>query len=158
MKETVFTHLHPRGQKEEKMNIEKGKTVAFEYTLTVDGELVDTSKGKEPLKYTHGDASLIPGLTSRMEGMKEGEEKQIDVPAEEGYGPVNPEALQQVPRTQLPEDITPEAGMVLQAQKPDGSVLPVKIAEVTEEAVVMDFNHPLAGKDLKFDVKVISIS
>ena len=140
------------------MTIKEGKKIAFEYTLTVDGEVVDTSKGKEPLEYTHGDASLIPGLTSRMEGMKEGEEKKIPVPAAEGYGLVNPEAFQKVPKAQMPADMNPEAGMMLQAQRPDGSVLPVKISEVNDDSVVIDFNHPLAGKDLTFDVKVVSIS
>lgn len=140
------------------MAIEQGKNISFDYTLTVEGEVVDTSEGREPLKYTHGDASLIPGLTSRMEGMKEGEEKKIDVPAEEGYGLVNPEAFQKVPRTQMPSDMKPEPGMMLQAQRPDGSVLPVKIAEVTDDVVTIDFNHPLAGKNLTFDVKVVSIS
>jgi len=139
------------------MGIEKGKKIAFEYTLTVDGQEVDSSKGKEPLEYTHGDNSLIPGLTSRMEGMEEGEERKIDVPAEEGYGMVNPEAFKEFPRNNLPPDMKPKVGMMLQAQRPDGSTLPVKITGVKDDTVVVDLNHPLAGKELSFDVKVVSI-
>ena len=140
------------------MTIKEGKKVSFDYTLTVEGEVVDTSKGRKPLEYTHGDSSLIPGLTSRMAGMKEGEERKIEVPSEEGYGLVSQEAFQEVPKTQLPKDITLNPGMMLEAQRPDGSVLPVKIAEVKDAAVVIDLNHPLAGKNLVFDVKVVSVS
>jgi FKBP-type peptidyl-prolyl cis-trans isomerase 2 len=140
------------------MTIEKGKKVAFDYTLTVEGDVVDTSKGKKPLEYTHGDSSLIPGLTSRMEGMKAGEERKIEVPSKEGYGLVNQKAFQEVPKTQLPKDINLNPGMMLEAQRPDGSVLPVKIAEVKDSSVVVDLNHPLAGKDLIFEVKIVSVS
>jgi len=137
--------------------IEKGKKIAFEYTLTVEGKVVDSSDGKEPLKYTHGDNSLIPGLTKRMEGMKEGEERKIEVPPEEGYGLVSKEAFQEVPREQVPSNVEPTAGMILQAQRPDGSTFPVKITEVTDNTVKIDLNHPLAGKNLNFDVKVVSV-
>ena len=139
-------------------NVENGKKVSFDYTLTVDGEVVDTSKGKQPLEYTHGEPGLIPGLTSRMEGMEEGEERKIKVPSEEGYGPVDPKAFQEVPKTQLPENTDPKVGMLFQAQSPDGSMLPVKVTEVKNTSVIIDFNHPLAGKDLDFEVKVVSVS
>ena len=138
--------------------IEKGKKISFDYTLTVDGEVVDTSEGKKPLEYTHGDDSLIPGLTRRMEGMKEGEQRKIEVPPEEGYGIVNEKAVQEIPRTQVPKDVQPKVGMILQAQRPDGSSFPVKITGVKDDSVVIDLNHPLAGKDLFFNVKVVSIS
>ena len=140
------------------MGIEKGKKIAFEYTLTVEGEEVDSSKGKEPLEYTHGDNSLIPGLTKRMEGMEEGEERKIEVPPEEGYGLVNPEAFKEIPKDHLPPDIKIQVGTLLQAQRPDGSVFPVKISGLKDDSVMVDFNHPLAGKELTFDVKVVSIS
>lgn len=140
------------------MAVKNGKKISFDYTLTVDGGVVDTSSGKKPLEYTHGDNSLIPGLTRRMEGMEEGEQRKIEVPAEEGYGPVSKEAFREVPKSQLPQDIDLDPGMMLQAQRPDGSVLPVKIHEVKEGSVVIDLNHPLAGKNLDFDVKIVSIS
>lgn len=138
--------------------IENGKKISFDYTLTVDGEEMDTSKGKQPLEYTHGDKSLIPGLTSRMEGMEEGEERKIEVPAEEGYGMVNPEAFKEIPRSQMPKDTEPQAGMILQGQTAEGQTVPVKITEVKDDTVVIDMNHPLAGKSLVFDIKVNSIS
>jgi len=140
------------------MGIENGKKVAFEYKLTVDGEVVDSSEGKEPLKYTHGDASLIQGLTSRMEGMEEGEKRKIEVPSKEGYGNVNPAAFQEVPKAELPSNVEPKVGTVLQAQRTDGTSFPVKITEVKENTVIIDCNHPLAGKTLTFDVKIVSIS
>jgi FKBP-type peptidyl-prolyl cis-trans isomerase 2 len=140
------------------MGIEKGKKISFEYTLTVDGEVVDTSEGQQPLEYTHGDDSILPGLTSRMEGMEVGEERKIEVPAEEGYGMVNPEAFQETPKEQLPPDVEPKVGTILQAQRQDGSAFPVKITEVKESTVVIDCNHPLAGKTLTFDIKIVSIA
>ena len=139
------------------MTISEGKTVSFDYTLTVDGETVDTSKGKEPLKYVQGDSNLIPGLTKRMEGMQTGDEKKIEVPAEEAYGQVREEAFKDVPKKQLPPDMEPARGMVLQVQQPGGPPMPVRIKEVKPDSVVIDFNHPLAGKDLMFDVKIVSV-
>ena len=139
------------------MAIEKGKTIAFEYTLTVDGEEMDSSKGRGPLEYTHGDDSLIPGLTRRMEGMEEGEERKIEVPKEEAYGPVNPEALKEIPRDKLPQEIKIEIGTMLEAQGKDGMTFPVKVTGIKDDSVTVDFNHPLAGKSLTFVVKVVSI-
>jgi FKBP-type peptidyl-prolyl cis-trans isomerase 2 len=138
--------------------VENGKEITFEYTLTVDGEVMDSSKESEPLNYTHGDGKLIPGLTKRMEGMELGEEREIEVPSEEGYGPVKEQAFQEVLRTKLPENVKPEIGMVLQAQRPDGTAIPVKVSGIKDDSVIIDMNHPLAGKDLLFKIKVIEIA
>ena len=140
-----------------KMVIKEGSKVAFDYTLTVEGKVVDNSEDKGPLEYTHGDGKLIPGLTRQMEGLAVGDEKTVVVAPKEAYGEVDQAALREVPLTSLPKDIKPQPGMQLQATAPSGEVFPVRIAEVKQDSVVMDFNHPLAGKSLTFKVKVVSV-
>lgn len=142
---------------EDKMVIENGRVVEFDYTLTVDGEIVDTSKGRQPLKYNHGKGEIIIGLARQMEGLKAGDEKTIVVAPEEAYGIADKNAFKEIERSALPANIKPEVGMVLQTKTSDGRVFPARIAELKEKTVLMDFNHPLAGKTLNFQVKVISI-
>jgi len=89
--------------------------------------------------------------------MSVGEEKRVMVSDEEAYGKVNPNAFKELPKSSLPEGMDPQKGMVLQVQTPEGHAIPVRISEVKEESIVIDMNHPLAGKDLKFDVKVVSV-
>ena len=139
------------------MAIENGKKVAFHYTLTVDDEVIQTSEGQQPLSYTHGSGQIIPGLASEIEGMNEGEEKRVIVPAQKAYGEVNPEAFKELPKSSLPEGLIPQKEMMLQVSMQDGQKIPARISEVKEESFVIDLNHPLAGKDLQFDVKVVSI-
>lgn len=139
------------------MAIENGNKVKFHYTLTVDEQVVQTSEGKEPLAYTHGSGEIIPGLAEEMEGMNEGEEKSVLVSAENAYGNVNPNAFKEVPRSALPEGLDPQKGMTLQAHSPEGQEILVRVSDVKEDSIIVDMNHPLAGKDLKFDVKVVSI-
>jgi FKBP-type peptidyl-prolyl cis-trans isomerase 2 len=142
---------------DDSMTIEKGKKVSFDYTLTVDGQVVDSSKEREPLSYVHGEGKIIPGLASELEGMKEGQEKTVEVSPEDAYGKEDPEAFKEISKGSLPEGLEPKTGMMLQMQGPEGQPVPVKVAEVKDEAVVLDLNHPLAGKTLSFDVKVISV-
>jgi FKBP-type peptidyl-prolyl cis-trans isomerase 2 len=139
------------------MTIEKGKRVTFHYTLSVDDKVVQTSEGQEPLSYTHGSGQIIPGLAAEMEGMNEGEEKSVLVAAEDAYGKVDPNAFKELPKSSLPEGLDPKEEMVLQVKTAEGQTIPVRISEIKEESIVIDMNHPLAGKDLKFDVKVISV-
>jgi FKBP-type peptidyl-prolyl cis-trans isomerase SlyD len=134
-----------------------GKTVKVNYTLTVDGKVVDSSKGGQPLEFKEGAHQLIPGFERAVMGMKAGQKKSFKVKPEDGYGPVNPKAFQEVSRKQLPANIKPKAGMTLYAQGKDGQKLPVKIKEVKKDTVVVDFNHPLAGKTLNFDVEVVEV-
>jgi peptidylprolyl isomerase len=140
-----------------KMSIQDGRQVSFDYTLTVDGEVVDSSKEKGPLQYTQGKGQIIPGLAKQMEGLQVGDEKTIVVPPEEAYGSINPEALREISKASLPEGLEPKVGMLLQMQTPAGQVLPVKIVEVKEKSVVLDLNHPLAGKTLTFHVKIVDV-
>ena len=143
--------------KAESLTIHNGSLVAFDYTLTVDGKVVDTSKGKSPLEYTQGDGKLIPGLTKQMEGMRVGYEKTIEVKPEEGYGNPDPTAFKEVPVSSLPANTKPEIGMNFQAKDDAGRVFNARISQVKDNTVIMDFNHPLAGKTLIFNVKIISI-
>jgi peptidylprolyl isomerase len=137
--------------------IENGKKVTFNYTLTVDNEVVDDSEKRGPLTYVHGEGKIIPGLAKRMTGMQIGEERNIEVPPEEAYGVTNPEAVREIPKTSLPDTIELQAGVMLQMQTPEGQPVPVTISEVKEDTVVLDLNHPLAGKILVFHIAVISI-
>jgi FKBP-type peptidyl-prolyl cis-trans isomerase SlyD len=139
------------------MAIEDGKKVTFEYTLTVDGEVVDSSKDHAPLEYIHGSGQIIPGLANQLEGLKKGDEKEVAVPPEEAYGQVNPEAFREVPKEELPKEVKPEVGMLLQAQTSEGQVIPAKITEVKEDSIILDLNHPLAGKTLNFEVVILSV-
>ncbi len=140
------------------MKVEKGKTVKMHYKgMLEDGTVFDTSEGKEPLEFVYGEGSIIPDLENQLEGMEEGEKKQITVKAENAYGEVDPSAIQQVPRSQLPNNIDPKVGMQLLAQTENASI-PVTIIDVEDETVTIDFNHPLAGKDLIFDVEIVSVS
>jgi FKBP-type peptidyl-prolyl cis-trans isomerase 2 len=139
------------------MSIENGKKVKFHYTLTVDNQVVQTSEGQQPLAYTHGSGEIIPGLAVELEGMNEGEEKSVSVSAENAYGKVNPDAFKELPKSSLPEGLEPKKDMTLQAHTPEGQEIPVRVSEIKEDSIVIDLNHPLAGKDLKFDVKVVSI-
>jgi len=140
------------------MAIQKGSQVSFNYTLTVDGEVVDSSQGKEPFQYIHGEGKIIPGLSRQLEGLGVGEEKRIEVSPEEGYGKVIPEAIQEVPKTQLPPDIEPQVGMQLQVGNPEGRTMVAKITEIKTDTIVIDLNHPLAGKTLIFQIKIVSIN
>jgi FKBP-type peptidyl-prolyl cis-trans isomerase 2 len=139
------------------MTVEKGKEVSINYTLKVDGQVVDTSEGRGPLTYTHGQGQIIPGLSKELEGLKVGDKKDVTVKPEDGYGQANPQAIQEVPKSQLPNNITPETGMNLQVSTPEGRTQVVKITDVKDDVVVIDMNHPLAGKTLNFEVEIMSI-
>ncbi len=137
--------------------VAEGKTVSVNYTLTVDGKIEDSNKGKPPLEFKTGAHQMIPGFEKAVMGMKTGEKKSFRVKPEDGYGPVNPQAFKEVPKKQLPAGMTPKAGMMLSAKGQNGRQIPVRIKEVKKDTVVMDFNHPLAGKTLIFDVEVVGI-
>jgi FKBP-type peptidyl-prolyl cis-trans isomerase SlyD len=137
--------------------IQTGSMVAFDYTLTDEsGTVIDSSKGKEPMHYVHGKGQIIPGLEKELEGLPVGGEKKVTVKPEDGYGPVNPQAFQEIPKDKLPPDAL-KVGTVLTATGPQGQSVPVRVHEVKENTVIMDFNHPLAGKTLLFAVKITEI-
>ena len=138
--------------------IEAGKTVKFDYTLTVDGQVVDTSTGKQPLEYKHGEGKIIPGLEKEMEGLQVGDSKTVTVAAKDGYGEVNKEAFRSIPKSQIPPNIKLEEGLMVNLQTADGKALPAEVFEIQDDTVVLNFNHPLAGKELLFDVTIVEIN
>ncbi|MEQ8802352.1 MAG: peptidylprolyl isomerase [Haliea sp.] len=135
-----------------------GNTVQIHYTGTLqDGSVFDSSDGRDPLEVQLGSGQIIPGLDSAIDGMAAGEQKTVTIPAAEAYGDYQDEARQTIPREQIPADIPLDVGTMLQMQTPDGNAVPVQVAEVTDDAVTLDANHPLAGKDLTFAVEVVSV-
>lgn len=139
------------------MAIQNGSKVAFDYVLTVDGKVVDSSQAKGPLEYTQGEAKLIPGLTKQLEGMKAGDEKTFSVKPEDAYGNPDPAGIKEIPLSSVPKDVKPEVGMMLKMQDQSGQSFPAKIIKITESSVVIDLNHPLAGKTLTFKVRIVSV-
>jgi peptidylprolyl isomerase len=139
------------------MEIKENTTVKIHYTGTLeDGTIFDSSNGKEPLEFIWGLGMIIPGLEQELKSLKKGDKKTIKVVPEMAYGPVMEEAKQEVPKTQFPEDMKIEKGMQLAAQGPQG-VIPITVIEIKDETVLVDFNHPLAGKTLNFDVEVMEV-
>lgn len=142
---------------ETEAQIREGSQVALEYTLSDEaGTVIESNKGKQPMSYIHGKSQIIPGLEKELSGMKVGEEKKIQVKPEDGYGPVNPDAFQEIPKDKLPPEAL-KVGTMLMAQGPQGQGIPVRVHEIKDTTVIMDFNHPMAGKTLSFDVKISEI-
>ncbi|NBB77357.1 MAG: peptidylprolyl isomerase [Bacteroidetes bacterium] len=135
-----------------------GDTVKVHYTGTLeDGEVFDTSKDKEPLEFQLGQGQLIPGFEKAVEGMEVGESTTVEIPSNEAYGEVRDDLVINVPKDQLPEDISPQIGMQLQVNQQDGQPIPVRITEIGDEDLTLDANHPLAGKDLKFEIELVNV-
>ncbi len=135
-----------------------GDTASIHYTGTFDdGETFDSSEGREPLRFTVGAGEIIPGLDKEIEGMEVGEKKTVKIAAEDAYGQHDPARLRAFPRSDIPENIPLEPGIQLQMQTPDGQMMIVTVAEVTDDEVVLDANHPLAGKDLTFEVELVAV-
>lgn len=144
-------------KKKEVAVIESGSQVGLAYTLSLeDGTKVETNVGEEALRFEQGSGQIIPGLDKELVGMAVGDTKQVTVSPDEGYGEINPDAFQQVPVSELPEDgRTP--GTVLMAQDPEGQVRQLRVHEVEGETATLDFNHPLAGQTLVFDIEILEI-
>lgn len=137
--------------------IEKGNAVSIEYTLKLnDGTTVDTNVGEDPLIYTQGESEILPMLEEALLGLKVGDTKEVQLTAEQGYGIVDPAGYQEVELDVVPEDAR-KVGTMLVASAPDGQEQPIRVREVKEETIVLDFNHPLAGEALNFDIKILSI-
>ncbi len=138
--------------------VKTGDTVRIHYTGTLeDGSVFDSSRDREPLEFTVGSGQIIPGLDQAMPGMQVGEEKTVAIPCEQAYGPHDPNGRQTIPRDQIPGHIPLEVGTPLQMQLPDGRQMAVTVADVSDSEVVLDANHPLAGKTLTFDVEMVEI-
>ena len=141
----------------EENTVKDDLVIAMEYTLTVDGEILDSSEGREPLEFLQGKGNIIPGLEREMTGMEIGESKSVVVAPAEGYGELNEEAFMEIPTNQFPEHIPVEVGTELQVQNEEGQPAYARIEEIENNIAVLNFNHPLAGKELNFAVKVVSL-
>ncbi|MBI1941279.1 MAG: peptidylprolyl isomerase [Acidobacteria bacterium] len=139
------------------MTVSTGKEVSIEYTLKLaDQSVVDTNVGAEPLTYTHGTKQIIPGLEKALEGMAVGESKQVEVAPEESYGVPDASAYREVRKDHVPPEAM-HVGAQLQGRSQSGDVVQARVAMLKEETVILDFNHPLAGKTLYVDVKVLNV-
>jgi FKBP-type peptidyl-prolyl cis-trans isomerase SlyD len=137
------------------MKIAKDRVVELEYRLHLgDGQVIDSSAPGQPLSYLHGRGQIVPGLEGALEGLDVGEAKQVVVAPAQGYGEHDARGLQEVPRTMFPATTELAPGMRLAAQTDSGEVIPIGIHEVKGQTVIVDLNHPLAGKTLHFDVTV----
>ncbi len=143
---------------EEAAVVGEGREVAIEYTLTLDdGSTADSNVGGEPLVYTHGAGQLLPALEAALDGLSAGEAREFRLDAAEGYGEVDPRGFQEVPLDRVPEEGR-QPGETLVGVDPEGMPFQVRVAEVREDVVVLDFNHPLAGQALNFAVKVLAVN
>lgn len=138
--------------------IKQNDTVRVHYTgKLVDGQVFDSSLEREPLEFTLGQGQLIPGFEKGLLDMKVNEKKTITIPADEAYGQPRAELVQEVDKSQLPAEIKPEVGMGLVSTSPEGQEMNLMVTEVKDSSIVVDGNHPLAGKDLVFDLEVVEI-
>lgn len=135
-----------------------GDTVKIHYTGRLkDGTVFDSSQGRDPLEFTLGSGMVIPGFDQGVTGMNVGESRQIEIPADQAYGPHHPQLVGQIPTEHLPPDLQPEVGMGLRLQRPDGQPIDAMVTEVSPEAVTVDANHPLAGQDLFFALELVDV-
>jgi FKBP-type peptidyl-prolyl cis-trans isomerase SlyD len=142
---------------EKPVAVSPGTQVSIEYTLKLDDKNVfDTNVGADPLTFVHGSRQIVPGLEKALEGMKVGESKQVIVQPEEGYGIVHNEAFLELEKEKIPNEAR-QVGARVQGSTGDGQMVTARVAEIKDATVVLDFNHPLAGKTLYFDVKILNI-
>ncbi len=135
-----------------------GDTVKIHYTGTLeDGTQFDSSQGRDPLEFELGSGQVIAGFDKAVEGMSVGDEKSVTIASGDAYGPRQEQLVQQVPMTALPDGLEPQIGMALQAQNQDGQRVNLTVTGVSDGAITVDANHPLAGKDLNFDIELVSI-
>lgn len=137
--------------------IKDGSRVSFEYTLTDDaGTVLDSNKGGEPFAYTQGARQIVPGLEAALAGLRAGDVKKVTVKPEDGYGTVDPKAQIEVGRERVPADV--KVGSQLTGRAASGETRAVRVKEIKDKTVVLDLNHPLAGKTLLFDVRILSVA
>jgi len=138
--------------------VKKDDTVKVHYTGKLeDGQVFDSSLEREPIEFTLGQGQIIPGFEDGLIDMKVSDKKTVQIPHTEAYGEVQKELFQEVPKSQLPQEIEAEVGMGLVSKNPDGTERQLRVAEVKEESIIIDANHPLAGKDLTFELEVMEI-
>lgn len=140
-----------------KDSVQNGVVVSMEYTLKIDGEVIDSSEGHDPLEFLTGHGNIISGLEREMIGMKVGDSKDVTVAPEDGYGEYDEEAFLDVPSNQFPKDMPIQEGLELTVRDDSGEARYARIESVEGETVRLNFNHPLAGDELHFNVKVVNL-
>ena len=138
--------------------VKDGSRVSLEYTLSDNnGTVIESNNGKQPLTYIHGQAQLLPALEKELTGLKPGDQKSVVLKPEDAYGQVDSKAFREVPKGNIPPESL-KVGAQLTATSPQGQTYPVRIHEVKDNTVVLDFNHPLAGKTLSFNVTIVNVA
>lgn len=137
--------------------VTNGQVVSMEYSLRVDAKVIDSSVGGDPLEYLHGVGNSIPGLEREMDGMAVGDSKKVIVAAEDGYGEVDEEAFLEAPRSEFQNDMPLKPGLEMELTGPEGRPMYARVESVEGETVTLNMNHPLAGEELHFDVKVVGL-
>ena len=138
--------------------VKENDTVKVHYTgKLADGQVFDSSREREPIEFTMGQGQIIPGFEKGLLNMKVNEKKTIEIPSDEAYGEPRQDLIQEVDKSQLPPEVKPEPGMGLVSKSPDGREMNLVVKEVKDDSIVVDGNHPLAGKDLTFDLEVVEI-
>jgi FKBP-type peptidyl-prolyl cis-trans isomerase 2 len=138
--------------------VKENDTVRVHYTGKLsNGQVFDSSLEREPLEIILGQGNLIPGFEKGVVNMKVNEKKTVNIPFAEAYGDIQKELFHEVKKAELPQDMTPEVGMGLASKNPDGTEVQFRVAEVHEEHIIIDANHPLAGQDLIFDLELVEI-
>ena len=136
----------------------EGDTVHIHYTGTLDdGTVFDTSDGREPLEFKLGSGQVIGGFDAAVAGMEVGDAKTVTIAADDAYGPHRPDLILPVPRSDLAEGLDPQVGQHLQMSTPDGQDFQVVVSSVDDEGIMLDANHPLAGRDLTFNIQLVSV-
>jgi FKBP-type peptidyl-prolyl cis-trans isomerase SlyD len=148
--------VNPTVKLQEGKVIQDGSLVSIEYSLKDEtGKIIESNRDKEPLTYIQGAGQIVPGLEKALAGLKVGDQKTVTVKPEEGYGPINPDLTQELPKEKLPPDAL-KVDTMLMMKTPQGPI-PIRVKEIKEKTVVVDLNNPLAGKTLTFDVKIKDI-
>lgn len=137
--------------------VSKDVVVSMEYELRVDGEMIDSSEENDPLEFIQGNGHIIPGLEREIEGMRVGESKEVFVKAADAYGEYDPEEFMELAKSEFPEDFPLEVGSEVTMENEEGEEMSAFVEEVTLDTVTLNFNHPLAGKDLNFKIKIIGL-
>lgn len=137
--------------------IENDVVVVMDYSLTVDGEVVDSSKENGPIAFLQGHGNIIAGLERALEGLKIGDSKKVTVSPADGYGEMDPESFVDVPRAEFPAEIPLEIGTEIQVAMDDGSEDIAIISDIKSDSIQLDFNHPLAGKTLTYEGAIIAV-
>ena len=136
--------------------IQNGSTVAFHYALTVDGRVVNSSQGKQPLTYVQGMGQIIPGLEEQLQGLKRGDKRRIIVPPAKAYGHVDQDAYQNLPRKSFRNAKALKVGSIVNGEF-GGKPVQATVLAINDGMVTLDLNHPLAGKTLQFDIEVVDV-